>query len=108
MSATPEKIAEWCVLLNCRLWPHDLPGKPNPPEGTTTRDEGMFIRGAYAAMQASADPDLVHQIWNSPRRDQLVEEHRRDQLIEEHESFDDREWVITSKGLQILEGAEGS
>lgn len=99
MSATPEKIAEWCVLLNCWLWPHDLPGKPNPPQGMTTQEEGMFIRGAYAAMEASADPDLVDQIWNSPRRDQLVEEHK---------SFDDREWVITPKGRQILEEAEGS
>lgn len=103
MSATPEKIAEWCVLLNCWLWPHDLPGKPSPPQGMTTQEERMLIRGAYAAMEASADPDLVDQIWNSPRRDQLIEEHDLHSIADGGEPGSGS--VITAKGRALMEAS---
>lgn len=101
MSATPEKIAEWCVLLNCWLWPHDLPGKPNPPGGLSWREEQMAVRGAHAAMEASADPDLVDQIWNSPRREELIQEHDLHSIADGGEPGSGS--VITAKGRALME-----
>lgn len=82
MSPTPEQATEWCVLLNCWTWPTDLPGKPNPPGGLTRTEARLAIRGAYAAVEQFADPELVDAIWrDEDRRTALVEAHIEGQVL---------------------------
>lgn len=78
---TPERAAEWWILLNCWVWPDDMPGRPlgTPWRTFTDHDHAMAIRGAHAALEASGvvSEELVDEIWqDEARRSALVHPER--------------------------------
>ena len=61
-----ETLARWWVQLNCWVWPEDMPGKPNPPQGLTREDLHMAIRGAHVVVDLFADEERVEALWSNP------------------------------------------
>lgn len=73
-----ETLARWSVLLNCWIWPDDLPGKPNPPGGLTDDQHKYAIRGAHTVLSLFADESLVDALWqDESTRQGLVAPYRQ-------------------------------